>query len=501
LQDIANLAMNSAAVNPVLDAKYASFVANGLTENSAYGLLVQNPAKSGGLEDWIATMHNSLLSALTSQGVSSVAFAINSTVITNDTAIVTGTAPIAVKTIWFNGIEYPVTWSSVTGWVVTVPLQPGTNQFSVVGVDLHNQAVPGATTSISPVYNGTVPSPVGQVVINEIMFNPVVPDADYVELYNSSTNTTFDLSGWDFHGLAYTFPAGSLISPNSYLLLTANPSAFVEAYGGDIVVFDSYPGSLRNSGELLSLIRPGSNGSSNLTVAAVQYGSVPPWPTPIIGSSLQLIDPRQDNWRVGNWATVSMTNGYAPAQWVFVTTNVPATSSRIYIYLGSAGDVYVDDVSVVGRAGTNLVANGGFESALSGTWNLTANFTNSAVSTMIKHSGASSLHVVATAAGTGSGNAVYQDISPALTNGVTYTISFWYLQSTNGGPLTVRLSSSTNPATVSTVPALLPALAPATPDAPLCGIPHKGVYADIKIMRTCCRKGPFCRVLELCKSA
>ena len=196
-----------------------------------------------------------------------------------------------------------------------------------------------------------------------------------------------------------------------------------------------------------------------------------------------------------------MTNGYAPAQWVFVTTNVPATSSRIYIYLGSAGDVYVDDVSVVGRAGTNLVANGGFESALSGTWNLTANFTNSAVSTMIKHSGASSLHVVATAAGTGSGNAVYQDISPALTNGVTYTISFWYLQSTNGGPLTVRLSSSTNPATVSTVPALLPALAPATPDAPLCGIPHKGVYADIKIMRTCCRKGPFCRVLELCKSA
>ena len=58
LQDIANLAMNNAVVNPVLDAKYASFVANGLTENSAYGLLVQDPAKPGGLEDWIATMHN-----------------------------------------------------------------------------------------------------------------------------------------------------------------------------------------------------------------------------------------------------------------------------------------------------------------------------------------------------------------------------------------------------------------------------------------------------------
>ena len=144
--------------------------------------------------------------------------------------------------------------------------------------------------------------------------------------------------------------------------------------------------------------------------------ALPPWPTPITGSSLQLIDPRQDNWRVGNWATVSDDwQVMRRAQWVFVTTNVPATSSRLYIYLGSAGDVYVDDVSVVGSAGTNLVANGGFESPLSGTWNLTANFTNSALSTTIKHSGASSLHVVATAAGTGSGNAIYQDISPALT--------------------------------------------------------------------------------------
>ena len=77
--------MNNAVVNPVLDAKYASFVANGLTENSAYGLLVQDPAKPGGLEDWIATMHNSLLVALTNQGVSSILFAINSTVISNDT--------------------------------------------------------------------------------------------------------------------------------------------------------------------------------------------------------------------------------------------------------------------------------------------------------------------------------------------------------------------------------------------------------------------------------
>ena len=63
LQDIANLAMNNAVVNPMLEAKYAAFVANGLT-NAAYGLVVQDPAKPGGLEQWIGTMHNSLVDDL-----------------------------------------------------------------------------------------------------------------------------------------------------------------------------------------------------------------------------------------------------------------------------------------------------------------------------------------------------------------------------------------------------------------------------------------------------
>jgi hypothetical protein len=461
LQDIANLAMNNALVNPLLDAKYAIFAANGLATTS-YGITVADPKVA--LEGWIGTMHNSLLAALTNQGVANLSFTASLVSVTDDLATLSGTAPLGVKTIWVNGVPWPVTWPSVTTWQLTVPLMPGTNVLSVAGVDLHGQPVVGATSSVTAVHNAHPPSPAGQIAINEIMYSPLLPGAQYVELYNTSTSFAFDMSGWQLDGLSYTFPPGSLIAPNSFLVLAADRDAFVNAYGVTNPVFDSFSGTLEPS-QTLSLIQPGSNGSSNVTVAAVQYDSVPPWPSPITGSSLQLIDSRQDNWRVGNWATVSTTAGYAPAQWVLVTTNVPATSSRIYIYLGSAGDVYVDDVSVVGSAGTNLLANGGFESPLSGTWNLTANFTSSALSTTIKHSGASSLHVVATAAGTGSGNAIYQDISPALTNGATYTISFWYLQSTNGGPLTVRLSSSSNPATVNIAPSLLPALAPATPDA------------------------------------
>ena len=157
---------------------------------------------------------------------------------------------------------------------------------------------------MSAVYNGSVPSPGGQVVINEIMFDASVENAEYVELYNTSTNISFDLSGWDFHGLSYNFPGGSLIGPNRFLVLAANRAAFAAAYGATNAVFDSFDGTLQKDGETLALVRPGTNAASALEVAKVRYGSTLPWPTGAngTGSSLQLIDPFQDNWRVGNWA-------------------------------------------------------------------------------------------------------------------------------------------------------------------------------------------------------
>ena len=112
--------------------------------------------------------------------------------------------------------------------------------------------MPGASNLVYAVYSGPVPSPVGQVVINEIMYDPAVANAQYVELYNNSTNTTFDLSGWEFHGLGYTFPAGSLIGPNSFLVLAANRADFAAAYGATNPVFDIFDGTLQADGETLS---------------------------------------------------------------------------------------------------------------------------------------------------------------------------------------------------------------------------------------------------------
>ena len=91
-------------------------------------------------------------------------------------------------------------------------------------------------------------------------------------------------------------------------------------------------------------------------------------------------------------------------------------------------------MQLVDAQGVNHLVDGDFESPLAGAWNLAGSFTNSALSTSIKHSGNASLHLVASAGGTGAGDAVSQIIQPALTPGQSYTLSFWYRQNTNPIP-------------------------------------------------------------------
>jgi hypothetical protein len=120
----------------------------------------------------------------------------------------------------------------------------------------------------------------------------------------------------------------------------------------------------------------------------------------------------------------------------------------------------VDDIKLVAgsvpEAGVNTLADGDFESGFPGPWTASANLTNSVLSPVIKHSGNASLHLISTAAGATQGSAIWQIISPALTTNATYTLSFWYLQSTNGGPLTLRLSGSGTVATVNPAPPMAP---------------------------------------------
>ena len=338
LQELVNGPLDVTKSGPLLDAKYKTFVANGLS--------VEDP--NSAIKSWLTSARASISSQLAAENTAS--FTVDQAVtVSGNVAYVTGRAPVAVQTVWVNGVEYPVAWTSVTGFRITVPLLPGTNQLNVVGVDLHGQPAPGASNGVVAVYTGALPSPIGQVVINEIMWRPAVAGAEFVELYNSSTNRAFDLSGWQFRGLNYVFPPGSIIQSNSYLVLAANAAAFAAAYGVARPPFDVFSGNLQTDGETLTLLKPGTNAASELVVAKVRYDTSAPWPTNAPGTSLQLIDAQADNWRIGNWAA-QQTN--------LLATSTPGASNSVVTRLPSFPPLWINELQADNLTGiTNRAGN------------------------------------------------------------------------------------------------------------------------------------------------
>jgi regulation of enolase protein 1 (concanavalin A-like superfamily) len=297
---------------PLANAKYGAFVNSGQS--------VENPTSA--IIPWLSQAQASIASQLAA--VNATGFSVNPTVtITNNVAYIRGIAPVAVDFITINGVSYPVTWTSLTNWMAAVPIQTGTNNFSINGLNRTGQSITGATGAAQAVLKSTVASPIGQIVVNEIMYSPSVTNAQFIELYNNSTNTAFDLSGWELSPISYIFPNGSTIAPNSFLVLAANAPAYASAYGATNAPFDIFSGVLPPDGEtMISLSKP-QNGT-NLPIAQIQYSDQLPWPSNVIGTgaSLQLIDPRQDNWREGNWSVA--TSNATPNLTNKVFTQLPA---------------------------------------------------------------------------------------------------------------------------------------------------------------------------------
>ncbi len=281
LEELVNGAMTASAINPVLEAKYTAFVADGFN--------VQNPSA---IETWVAQARTSIAAQLTS--VNALNFTVNAANYTalNNVVTLTGLAPVEVTAISINGENFTPTWNSVAGWLLRVPAPYGTNSWTVLAYDRYGNQV-GGNINIT-VKNSSVPaSPTGNLVFNEIMFNPPLAGAEYVELFNRSTDTTFDLSGWQVNGLAYTFPPGSTIAPNNYLVLTGSGVNYAAAYGALAPVFDEFTGKLQANGETLSLIQPGA---TNLVVDRVRYETNAPWSLAASqnpGTSFQVIDPHR----------------------------------------------------------------------------------------------------------------------------------------------------------------------------------------------------------------
>ncbi len=132
--------------------------------------------------------------------------------------------------------------------------------------------------------------------------------------------------------------------------------------------------------------------------------------------------------------------------WQLVTMTGVASGSTFYLTLDAPGDVYVAGLRLVkgtnSAVGTNLIRDGDFQTPLGATWHIATNLAPSGLNTNTTWGGTNSLHLVATSAGYAPSSAVWQTLTPSLSVGQTYTLSYWYLPSTNGDRLTVGLNGS-----------------------------------------------------------
>lgn len=394
----------------------------------------------------------------TINGQAGTSFTVNGgTLITtnNNLLTFTGNAPAQVKTIRVNGVEYAVTWNTVSQWTLRVPVSAGSNVLNIVGYDLHGNALTNFSRTVTNIYTGPLPDPVGSIVFNELMVNPAAPGGPFVELLNSS-GAAFDISGYQVNGLDYTFPKGSIIAAGQCLALAADPTAFSN-YGTNAVLFDQFSGRLDPDGETLTLLKPGLDGAPDVVVDKIRYEGRAPWPVGAGTNSVQLIAAAQDNTRPGNWTDRE--------EWRFVSytgtiSGGTSQGTNFLIFLFTAGELYVDDITLVtgtqAGVGPNLLANGDFESAFSGPWTPLGNHTNSVITTDVSHSGSASLRIIATGAGAAS-SAVRQIIAPFAANTVC-TVSFWFRPATNNQQVVLRTTPGSSFTSVNSA-----RLAPFTP--------------------------------------
>ncbi len=139
LAEIANGPMLNANVDPVLDAKYAAFVASGLT--------VSSPSA---IKTWISSRRSYLLQRLQTVAANFAITSNNGNEITTNKNLLTltGTAPVDVAAIKVNGAEYPITWTTVTTWSLQLTLAEGANTLAAQGYALRGNPITNANASL-----------------------------------------------------------------------------------------------------------------------------------------------------------------------------------------------------------------------------------------------------------------------------------------------------------------------------------------------------------------
>ena len=172
----------------------------------------------------------------------------------------------------------------------------------------------------------------GGIVINEIMYDPLTNQSEWLELYNAS-GQTINLKGWKYKESSTTVTLSTtdlLMNPGDYFIL-AHDTTIYDTFGylrnlqsNQFIKFSSSI-SLTNTGETITI-----TDSLNNPIDAVSYD--PDWNNPNLsdtkGISLERINPAFGSNDRDNWSSCAKPIGGTPGEQNSIyTQNIPATST------------------------------------------------------------------------------------------------------------------------------------------------------------------------------
>lgn len=174
----------------------------------------------------------------------------------------------------------------------------------------------GNTTNSSGTFVLADQAEIGDVVVNEILFNPVTGGSDYVELFNNSEKF-INLKDWNMANLSNGNPASLnsisstnlIFKPQTYLALTLDSIQVKQTYvnhGFGRFVNCNLPTYANSEGHVYVL------NQNNLVIDSVSY--LERWHFRLLddekGKSLERINPSGPSNNPDNWQTASETVGW-----------------------------------------------------------------------------------------------------------------------------------------------------------------------------------------------
>jgi hypothetical protein len=286
----------------------------------------------------------------------------------------------------------------------------------------------------SRLFVSTTPTPaapnaverVTDLVINELLFNPPADRQrqEFVELHNRGAEA-IDISGFRFtRGINFTFPSGAIVPGGGYVVVALDPSGLVAHALPE--VFGPYTGTLSDSGELVRIV----DALGNL-VDEVDYLDGGAWPSWADGggSSLELIDPFQDNSVASAWEA---SDESPKSEWQLLeydTSYTQQQESELAIRMLSPGEILIDAIEI-SRGATQYLTNGDFEANTSG-WRIEGNHIRSQRTTESAFQGSASLKIVCTGGGDTRVNRIERDTTAMVSGTYRVRMGLRWLRGSN----------------------------------------------------------------------